>query len=129
MLKCALVAAVMLATLPTGFAQGSLTPPGAPAPTMKSLDQIEPRTIVNAVNTPGDAGDMFVISQPGSYYLTTNLIATALKNGITITANNVTLDLNGFALNSLPGTYTGTAIEIPGIRTNLTVRNGSINGW
>ena len=32
---------------------------------MKSLDQIEPRTIVNAVNTPGDAGDMFVISQPG----------------------------------------------------------------
>jgi len=65
MLTCALVAAVILALCPTGFAQGSLTPPGAPAPTMKSLDQIEPRTIVNAVNTPGDAGDMFVISQPG----------------------------------------------------------------
>ena len=129
MLKCALVAAVILAMLPTGFAQGSLTPPGAPAPTMKSLDQIEPRTIVNAVNTPGDAGDMFIISQPGSYYLTTNLTDTAFKNGITITTNNVTLDLNGFALNSLPGSGPGTAIEIPGNRTNLTVRNGSISGW
>ena len=131
MLKCALVAAVSLALLPTGFAQGSLTPPGPPAPTMKSLDQIEPRTIVNAVNTPGDAGDMFVISQPGSYYLTTNLTATStfLQNGIAITTNNVTLDLNGFALNSLPGTSSGTAISIPGIRSKITVRNGSINGW
>jgi parallel beta-helix repeat protein len=98
---------------------------------MKSLDQIEPRTIVNAVNTPGDAGDMFVISQPGSYYLTTNLTATStfLQNGIAITTNNVTLDLNGFALNSLPGTSSGTAISIPGIRSKITVRNGSINGW
>jgi len=31
----------------SGFAQGSLTPPGAPAPIMKTLDQVEARTIVN----------------------------------------------------------------------------------
>jgi hypothetical protein len=30
----------------TCFAQGSLTPPGAPAPTMKSLDQVEARTAI-----------------------------------------------------------------------------------
>jgi hypothetical protein len=29
--------------------QGALTPPGAPAPTMKSLAQIEPRTPVDGV--------------------------------------------------------------------------------
>ena len=61
--------------LSTAFAQGSLTPPGLPAPTMKSADQIEPRTIVNAVNTPGDANNLFIITNSGSYYLTTNLLA------------------------------------------------------
>jgi hypothetical protein len=35
--------------LSTAFAQGSLTPPGAPAPTMKTLAQIEPRTPVDAL--------------------------------------------------------------------------------
>ena len=39
-----LLAAVFNASLSTVFAQGSLTPPGAPAPTMKTLAQIEPRT-------------------------------------------------------------------------------------
>jgi hypothetical protein len=29
------------------YAQGSLTPPGAPAATMKTLAQIEPRTPIN----------------------------------------------------------------------------------
>jgi hypothetical protein len=36
-----------LAVRPAAFAQGSLTPPGAPAPTMKSLDQVEARMVVS----------------------------------------------------------------------------------
>src|SRR5580698_3192796 len=90
--------ATLNSQLSTTFAQGSLTPPGAPAPTMKSLDQVEARTIVDAANTPGDASDLFIISQPGSYYLTANLAGASGKNGIEITTNNVTLDLNGFSL-------------------------------
>jgi hypothetical protein len=35
--------------LSTCFAQGSLTPAGAPAATMKSLPQIEPRSSISSV--------------------------------------------------------------------------------
>ena len=98
-----LALAILNPQLSTVFAQGSLTPPGAPAPVMKSLDQIEPRTIVNAANTPGDSGNSFIITNAGSYYLTTNLVGVSSKNGIKIAANNVALDLNGFALLGVPG--------------------------
>ena len=104
--------------LSTVFAQGSLTPPGAPAPTMKSLSQIEPRTPISSLP--------FTITASGSYYLSTNLYA-ATGNGITISNNNVTVDLNGFAL--MGGTSSANGIYLPASQTNVTVRNGSISGW
>jgi hypothetical protein len=126
-LAVAVPGGLFLSTQPL-LAQGNLTPPGAPAATMKTLSQVEPRTIVNAANTPGDAGDSFIISQPGSYYLTTNLTGVSGQAGvITITTNNVTLDLNGFALLGVPDTE--NAIYIPNAQTNITVRNGTISGW
>ena len=103
----------------SSFGQGALTPPGAPAPTMKTLAQIEPRTPIAAAP--------FTISQPGSYYLTTNLTGTAGNDGIIITSGNVTLDLNGFALLGLPSSLRGIAVS--GSCTNVTVRNGSVSGW
>jgi parallel beta-helix repeat protein len=121
-----LALATLNSQLSIAFAQGSLTPPGAPAPTMKSLDQVEARTIVNAANTPGDANDLFIISQPGSYYLTTNITAGDLKNGIVITTNNVTLDLNGFAVQGSNGS---SGIVIPNASANITLRNGTVSGW
>ena len=62
---------------------------------MKTLDQVEARTIINAANTPGDANNTFIISQAGSYYLTGNITGESGKNGISIQAEDVTLDLNG----------------------------------
>jgi len=111
-------------TLPSlVFAQGVLTPPpGAPAPTMKSLDQIEPRTPVGQV---GGSFDLIAISEPGSYVLLGNVTVTA-GDAIAITAGNVTLDLNGFRLSSSEKTPTGAAISIGGGIDNVTVRNGHI---
>jgi hypothetical protein len=41
--------------VPSVFAQGTLIPPpGPPAPTMKTLDQVEPCKEVNGTNTPGE---------------------------------------------------------------------------
>jgi len=105
--------------LSTAFAQGSLTPPGAPAPTMLTLNQIEPRTPISSAP--------YTISSPGSYYLTTNIIGVSSQNGINIYANNVTLDLNGFSLQGVSSAING--ISIQSSYTNVTVRNGTISAW
>lgn len=107
------------------LAQGSLTPPGAPAATMKTLDQIEARTAIT--NLP------YTIDQPGSYYLVGNLSG---GTGITVEASNVTIDLNGFALKGQAGSFDtpsgigiDTMIMDSGPKRNIRVLNGEILGW
>jgi hypothetical protein len=119
----ALAAALLLSTLNAqlsiAHAQGSLTPPGAPAPIMKTLAQIEPRTPISAAP--------FTITNSGSYYLTTNL-TVASGNAITIATNGVTLDLGGFTISSTAASATGTGILLNSGLRNLTILNGFIQG-
>ena len=119
-IKLLLVAGISaFCLLPSAFGQGALTPPGAPAPTMKTLTQVEPRTPISSVPV--------TISSPGSYYLTTNLTGASSAHGITISSGNVTLDLNGFVLQGVSGSLDG--VRVSGTYTNITVRNGTITGW
>lgn len=104
--------------LDSAFGQGALTPPAAPAPTMKTLDQVEPRTPISSLP--------FTISQPGSYYLTTNLTGVAGQHGITITGPRVTLDLMGFELRGVGGSLSGILMNPA---TSPHILNGSISNW
>ena len=135
--RCRLLKRVILggclAALGSSFilAQGSLTPPGAPAPTMKTLQQIEPRidlqnALAAAVDT-SNASYHFIINQPGSYYLSANLGVTK-TNGIQINAEGVTLDLNGFQISRASGTG-GNGIEIPDTSHRASILHGSIKGF
>jgi hypothetical protein len=109
-------------------AQGSLTPPGAPAPTMKTLNQIEARTPVDAINTPGNASEQFIITQPGSYYLTGDIAGVTGKDGISIQTNDVTLDLNGFAMTGASVSGNGITASASGT-VNTVIRNGTLRNW
>ena len=111
----ALVALVTGVGTRQGWSQGSLRPPGAPGPTMKALDQVEPRTAIT--NLP------CTISQSGSYYVTRDL--TSAGDGRVINADNVTVDLMGFTLH---GAQTGNGIYANGRRT-VAVRNGAVCGF
>jgi hypothetical protein len=52
---------------------------------------------------PGDgAGFPATLSRSGRYKLTGNLKVPAGKNGIVVTAHDVTIDLNGFTITSAP---------------------------
>ncbi len=122
------LATLLLAALTaaTALAQGPLAPPGAPAPTMKSLDQVEPR-IPLVAGSPGvsvaETGRM-TISQPGSYHLTGNVTITGEDNGIVIDSEGVTLDLMGYTVS-----HAGRANGLAGIWIrlgNATVQNGHI---
>lgn len=98
--------------------QGPLTPPGPPAATGRSLEQIEPRTPIAAASN---------LTLPGSYYLTSN-ITVASGNGISISSDNVTLDLNGFTISSTSPTPSGSGILVSTSSNQVTIRNGHILG-
>ncbi len=111
----------MMSTAQLLFALSILTPACALA--QNGVVQINQSTV--AVNgNRATNGFPYIINQPGSYQLTSNLVVPAGANGIGIAASNVTLDLNGFTITLLGLNPAGLyAIGSPSM---ISVRNGSI---
>lgn len=89
-----------------------------------AVSQAETTLCTNITSLPA------TISAPGSYCLKQDL-ATSMTSGfaITIDANSVVLDLNGFRLAGASAGPSTTAIGIATFRDNVTVRNGSVRGF
>jgi len=67
------------------------------------------------------------ISNPGVYCLKANKTVNGETSAVTINADNVTIDLNGFELKA------GNPVPFAGItadsRSNITIKNGIVNGF
>jgi parallel beta-helix repeat protein len=109
---------------------GPLTPPATISSTYKTLTEVEPRICINSTNTPGGPTSVYLITQPGSYYLSENLAGAVGKHGIEINSSGVTIDLNGFDLVGVPamGAFAGVKTVGAGL-VNISVFNGSVRGW
>jgi parallel beta-helix repeat protein len=69
----------------------------------------------------------YTISNAGFYYVASNLTYTGtLDAGITVSADDVTIDLMGFRLSN---DGTKTAIYNSNQYKNLEIRNGTLSGW
>lgn len=87
---------------------------------MKTLQEMEPRTHIDAAG--------YVISTPGSYYLTANLNGGGTQNGITVNASGVTIDLRGFSIdNCQTGISAGAGVRAVAV-ANGTVRDCNATG-
>jgi hypothetical protein len=115
----------------------------APAPALAVDGVIEinqARALAGSV-TPGDsAGFPVLITQPGSYRLTGNLVLSDPNPGaISITVSNVTIDLGGFAILgsnlfsigfgcTAPASGLGWGIGADASSRGVSVRNGTVRG-
>ena len=95
----------------------SLNPPPGP---IELSGRFGPRRCIQAADIP------LTITSPGSYYLAENI--TAAGDGITITTDDVTIDLMGFTLAG--GTGRGILVSGGlGLRNNIVIRNGTVRDW
>ena len=130
-LSAIITAATLAAAASLALAQGGpLTPPpGPPAPTMKSLDLVEPRIplVDGAAGVTVAFDGKITINQSGSYYLTANLNAYDFGSAITIDAGGVTLDLMGHSIiGATPNPTLYAGIAVTDNRSDVRITNGHI---
>ncbi len=122
--------ALFLAASAVAFAQPSIDPPAGPIEESGRFGTLIELTQATA---PGDSDSVFKISQPGSYVLTEDVVVPAFRIGIELASDDITLDLNGYAIRGeTNSSNSGIALRptSQGSLTldNITVRNGIISG-
>lgn len=131
-MKSAHTMTLALAIMTATAIGGPLDPPSGPiSSTGKTITEVEPRTVINSTNTPGDANSAFKITRSGSYYLAQDYLILGLFDdihAIEIAADNVTIDLNGFSLTGLSGALSGIVTD-GGDYEGITIRNGTIQSF
>jgi len=108
--------ALSILALTVGAQSVGRTPIGPLDPT-SAHERVDPRTAITFLP--------FIIDEPGSYYLTRCLTGVPDEAGIVVNADQVTIDLNGFTLEGVPGSLSG----IEALGTDLTIYAGNIRGW
>jgi hypothetical protein len=91
--------------------------------------------LINQASAIAGGGFPYTITQPGSYRLSGNLTVPPGAHGILIATDNVTIDLNGFAIMGTGagagvghGIVAGTDTPVVQGYYNIAVRNGTIQG-
>ncbi len=117
-----------LATAGVIIAQPSLDPPAGP---IEESGRFGTLIELSQTTAPGDADSVFRISEPGSYILTGDVVVPFDTTGIEIASDDVTLDLNGYTIRGVEGSF-GVGVGVPDASdgsatfSNLVVRNGVI---
>lgn len=96
---------------------------GKPVPYCEHVDSIK-RALGSVQMNVTQAG--YPISRPGNYILADNItITSAATTAISITSDNVHLDLNGFTITGPGGSGTADIINVSNVG-NITIKNGMV---
>ncbi|GAB4550155.1 MAG: hypothetical protein Tsb0013_11770 [Phycisphaerales bacterium] len=112
-------------TDPPPAMQAKLQPPtGGIGGTMKTLDEIEPRTPISDRFLDTQAGATFVIDQPGSYYLPGDLFVGTNQIGVKVMAAPVTIDLMGHTIDGM--NLSNDLIHVDPLADRVVIKNGTL---
>jgi len=100
---------------------------------------IDGQILINQATVMAAGGFPFKIDQSGSYKLSGNLVVPDGSNGIAVSVANVTIDLNGFSIQTVTTSITSGITAVPnhnagGVTvandvSGITIRNGTIKGF
>ena len=128
MLRTALTLFIAIVGATALIAQPSLDPPAGP---IEESGRFGTLIELSQDTAPGDADSVFRINEPGSYVLTGDVVVPFDTTGIEIASDDVTLDLNGYTIRGVEGSF-GVGVGVPDASegaaeySNLVVRNGVI---